>query len=315
MEAITGSFQSETSSPSSLCPFEFSPFPCCYDWNEKRILLHNIAMHTPKLEIGHYQDDGNIRMIRPTLHQYLIGPSGQFKTTIMLKLKEAYESPTHKILYVDDMTPSGIQGGIDDKTRLPLPPLAYLAKSGSLMLDECNFNPITHERTILSLLPILENEISSRKIGFKPKKIIETEDTTIRHGWMEFRNLRCNHILATMKNLRKNRKEYMDALISRTVPTYLNWTRKDIELLVKNPSLLFRKIVFQTEPKVIMDAKTYWSLFGFVSDYNALPDKFVARTTDDLLRIYAVTKTYDADLFDYVVQSRTRFALRDEEYW
>lgn len=294
--------------------FEFSPFPLCqYDWNAKRILLHNVAMHTPKIEAGYVQDDGSTRMFRSTLHQFIVGPSGQFKTTILMTLKKAYETPEHRVLYVDDITPSAIKGGLDDKTRRPLPPLAYLCKGGSLLLDECNLNPVTQEQIIQAMLPILENEISSRKIGFKPKEEIESADVTVKQGLLEFRNLKCNHILATMKNLRKNRKEFMDALVSRTVPIYLNWTRKDMEILIRNPSLLFHKIDFHPEPRVIIDNKTYWALFGIAEKYDELPDKFVPRTTEDLLRVYAVTKTLDLDLFDYIIQGRMRFCWKEKE--
>jgi len=271
-----------------------------YDWNMKRIELLNIACHTPKIKNLQIEKlDGSLLTLRPTIHQYYSVDFGGLKTTLFKLVKKAYGG-----FYCADATSAGIQGSIDQKTREYVPPIAYLCKGKTLIIDEFNLNPNTAAETVKSLLSLLEDEVVSRKMGIVGKKPIETEDVYCKHGWMQYKNLRCNVILGTMKNIRKARRQFYSALVSRTVPIRITQTIEVLKSFDDYPQTLFHKINYDVPEEIRVSNKEYLFIRSVVEGYKIVSPQQFFRTINDCVRVYAVLGKHDLDLYDFIVRAR-----------
>jgi hypothetical protein len=315
-EMLAGSMILASESPEiEFCPFEPEP---SYDWNQKRILLHNLACYSSEVKtIDVYRKNGEvIPHFRPTIHQFLICVSGLKKSSLMTAILDAFQSKEHPTLYVTSPSPSGIMGTIEKDLKDIVPPLAYMYRT--LLIDEFNVDPITRSELISAFLPILENEISSRKLGIKTLKKLESqlqdrEDMMVRNGVLQFSNLRCNHIFATMKNIRKNRSDFYNALLSRTIPILMDWTRQDLITLDDNPDLHFHKIDLSFEKNLTVEYLDYVRIRDFVASFTSLHKSCFLRTINDCVRCFAILGKHDLDLYDYIIRSRMLFAFSEDE--
>jgi hypothetical protein len=274
-----------------------------YDSNQKRIELLNIACHTPKINnLTIERKNGATLSLRPTIHQFYSIPFGGLKSTLM-KLVEKCYSGSQPIRYCADATSAGIQGSIDQKSREYVPPIAYLCKQGTLLIDEFNLNPNVAADVVRSLLSLLEDEIVARKMGIVGKKSIEKKDIFCKHGWLIYRDLRTNVIFGTMKNILKNRKTFYNALVSRCVPIRIEPSIEVLETFDDNPKALFQYIGYKIHTEINVSNREYIKIRNFVKKYDVSPQLFF-RTLNDCVRIYAIVGKHDYDLYDFVIKSR-----------
>jgi hypothetical protein len=230
----------------------------------------------------------------------------------MTAILDAFQSKEHPTLYVTSPSPSGIMGTIEKDLKDIVPPLAYMYRT--LLIDEFNVDPITRSELISAFLPILENEISSRKLGIKTMKKLESqlkdkEDVIVKNGILQFSNLRCNHVFATMKNIKKNQSPFYAALLGRTIPVLMDWTRQDLITLDDNPELHFYKIDLEFDRNLKVEYGDYVKIRDFVDSYTSLHKSCFLRTVNDCVRCFAILGKYDFDLYDYIVRSRMLFAI------
>lgn len=115
-----------------------------------------------KVKVISIQEEKRVFNMRPQLHVMIISPFGTFKSSMTKIFKHYFED---YIYPVDTFTRAGIEGTIS-KDGDYIPPLLIKLGGKVMIVDEWNsLDCIAQE----SLLGILENQATSRNLGFKLK--------------------------------------------------------------------------------------------------------------------------------------------------
>lgn len=245
--------------------------------------------------------------IRPTMHLLLSGKAGSFKSKLYKMLGSAfYKYKVHPMEWISDATAAGIAGSIDTvaKQRVLVYPVGYHAKFGTLFIDELNLNPKEKQEALRHLLTFLEDEKTARKLGISLKEPIydEVNCFSSRDGIIKFWNLRCNVILATMRDIRfANSNNYYNALLTRAIPIIIDFERMDLLAILKDQDLLFHNLNYQPEKLVQIKQEDFDMMAKMVFEDKEIPFSHTVRCLNNMFRCLAVIGHHDMDLYNYIM--------------
>lgn len=144
------------------------------------------------------------------LHLFISAPFGEFKSTLLKEINQAYPSK----IYTHLTFPSLI-GSIDKHTKQIIPAAAWECRNKLMLLDE--FIATRPSLVSQTLLQLLEDQYYSRKIAVYSADLNEEDGDLffrVKQGSIEVKT-RFLCIMATMKNIKKAREYAFKALLSR----------------------------------------------------------------------------------------------------
>lgn len=255
-------------------------------------------------------------VIRPTIHITIQMPYGQGKTTLGKRIENFIHdtrSVKHPCRQLSSATWASIVGSIDESGKVT-PPLSYYCKCGTIVIDEFQTAKDQQQSSVEATLTILEDEFTSRQQARLANNKQKFEDASFLGGKIEFRNLRSNWIFLTARNLQLNRELSMRMLIDRTVPILMSLDRDDLRKMDDEPNLMFEGLWYEPVSGVKIKSADYLKIREFVDTYM---DKYeytgnYFRAIGDCMRVYAIEREFDDEMFEFILRNKLRFAQEIE---
>ncbi len=229
--------------------------------------------------------------LRPQNHLLIVSPFGTFKSSITQRLKLMCEQD---IFVNDDFTKPSIEGSIS-KDGDYVPSILVNVGGKIFVVDEWNSVGAYGQNSMLSLL---ENQESSRSLGFKVKKEYKFRD---KHGFVDYRvkentiNIKATFscIAYAMEYPTYDNSQKSKALLSRFSPLFIQPTKEfmksgtlgEFDINIEDHSRIIDEITIPSNIYREFHAKYY----DYINDKDLWPADthdygFVSRTLAELTR-------------------------------
>jgi hypothetical protein len=270
-----------------------------------RVLI-NICANSLKIKKLVVEEPCRRFNMRPQLHLFISSPYGEFKSTLLNEISNAYPSK----LYTNLTFPSLI-GSIDRDTKQIMPAAAWECRNKIMLLDE--YMATRPSLVSEALLQLLESQYYSRKVAMYSANKEEVEGDLyfrVRDGNIEVKT-RFSCIIATMKNIRKAREYGFKALLSRCVPIRYELTKDEIEQVLDG-KLLFKKEEYDVEEDVVISTSDYMKIREILNRHIEERgikgvEEVYARAVGDCCRAFAVLQKHDEQLYKDILELKVTF--------
>jgi len=270
-------------------------------------LLVSLVLASAKIKSITIQEKEKEYNIRPQIHLLLRANTGSLKSTI---LNEVYRllrnNGFQNVVKLDEITRPGLVGTIDRNMQYVMG-AAWMYRNGIILFDEFRFKRKAEDW--IAFLKLLEDQEYGRKIGsLSINKEEHDGDLYLKVESGEIRvKTRFAAIVATMKRFETASSDYFKAFINRCIPYEYNFTIQEIKEILRGGNLLKLK-EFSVEENIYIDRNKYYKILDFTEEN--IPKDIVgqenfARAVNDIVRVYAIVKKFDKDLFKKIINWKT----------
>jgi hypothetical protein len=270
-------------------------------------LLVSLVLASAKIKSITIQEKEKEYNIRPQIHLLLRANTGSLKSTV---LNEVYKllrnNGFQNVVKLDEITRPGLVGTIDRMMQYVYG-AAWMYRNGIILFDEFRFKRKAEDW--IAFLKLLEDQEYGRKIGSLSMDKEEYDGDLyliIKSGEIRLKT-RFAAIVATMKRFETASSDYFKAFINRCIPYEYNFTIQEIKEIIRGGNLLKLK-EFNVEESIYIDRNKYYKILDFVEEN--IPKDIVgqenfARAVNEIVRVYAIVKKFDKDLFKKIINWKT----------
>jgi len=259
----------------------------------------NVSCATANIETLTVKEQLKTQQFRPQLHVFLQSKPGALKTTILEEIGH-----THGVTPYSYATYAAMIGSTDRTTGQFIPGLAWETRRKPLLLDEFRTGERGDAGATDVLLGVLESGHYKRKIALSTGYLEEKDGLLFyraQNGEIEVQT-RFPCIIATMKNLEKNRSEKISALVQRCIPIRYDLPDEVVDAVLQG-STLYRHQKLNPPRTAFINRRDYGRIIAIAQEARSESRTFresYARTVGDLCRIFAVLGHHDPQLYRLV---------------
>jgi hypothetical protein len=271
-------------------------------------LLVSFTLASSKIKSVTIQERDREYSVRPQLHLLLRANTGSLKSTILNEVYKVLRNNGYeRVTKLDEITRPGLVGTIDPKLMQYVEGAAWIYRNGIILFDEFRFKRKSEDW--IAFLKLLEDQEYGRKIGFMSINRTDYDGDlylVVQNGEIRLKT-RFAAIVATMKRFETASSDYFKAFINRCIPYEYNFTIQEIKEILRGGNLLKLK-EFKVDERIYIDRDKYYKILDFVEENiskDVVGQENFARAVNDIVRVYAIVKRFDKDLFKKIIQWKT----------